>query len=126
MKETTFNRTELIISMERKMLSAMLESDIISLDRLMHKDLLFNIPTGQTITKELDLENYSSGNMKIVSIQSSNQSVKIIDDTAVVSTTIVMKGAFMKNNLDGTYRIIRVWKMFGNAWKVIAGSSIKF
>ena len=125
MKETMSKSRESILSMEQKILSAMLESDIVSLDKLIHKDLLFNIPNGQTINKELDLENYRSGNMKIVSIKSSNQSINVIEDTAVVSATVVMKGTFMKHNLDGEYRIIRVWKMFGNTWKVIAGSSIK-
>lgn len=125
MKETILISKESIISMEKEILDAMLNSDIERLNELIHKDLLFNIPSGQTITKDLDLENYRSGNMKLEDITSSKQSINLIGDTAVVAVTITMKGKFINHILDGEYRIIRVWKMIGNNWKVIAGSSIQ-
>jgi len=124
-KETILISKESIISMEKEILDAMLNSDIERLNELIHKDLLFNIPSGQTITKDLDLENYRSGNMKLEDITSSKQSINLIGDTAVVAVTITMKGKFINHILDGEYRIIRVWKMIGNNWKVIAGSSIQ-
>ena len=117
---------ESIISMEKEILDAMRNSDVKKLDELIHKDLLFNIPSGQTITKVIDLENYSSGNMKIEDISSSEQFINIIRDTAVVSATITMRGKYLEHIIDGKFRIIRVWKMFGNTLKVIAGSSIQF
>ena len=111
--------------MEKEILDAMLNSDIEKLNELIHKDLLFNIPSGHTITKDIDLENYRSGNMKLEDITSSKQSINLVGDTAVVTVTITMKGKFINHILDGEYRIIRVWKMIGNNWKVIAGSSIQ-
>lgn len=125
MKETIPISKESIISMEKEILEAMLNSDIEKLNELIHKDLLFNIPSGQTITKDLDLENYRSGNMKLEDITASKQLINVIGDTAVVSVTITMKGKFINNILDGEYRINRVWKMIENNWKVIAGSSIQ-
>ena len=117
---------ESIISMEKEMLNAIRNSDVKKLNELIHEDLLFNIPTGQTITKDLDLENYRSGNMKIEDISSSEQLINLIGDTAVVSVTITMKGKYLEHIIDGKFRINRIWKMFGNNWKVIAGSSIQF
>jgi len=125
MNETNLISKESIISMEKEILDAMRNSDVEKLNELIHEDLLFNIPSGQTITKDLDLENYRSGNMKIENISSSEQSINLIGDTAVVSVTITMQGKYLEHILDGKYRIIRVWKVFVNTWKVIAGSSIQ-
>jgi hypothetical protein len=33
-----------------------------------------------------------------------------------------MKGKFLTGEFEGRFRYIRVWKSFGNSWKVIAGS----
>ena len=125
MKKTKLISKESIISKENEILDAIRNSDLEKLDELMHKDLLFNTPSGQTITKDLDLENYRLGKMKVEDISSSEQSIRLIEDTAVVTVTIDMKGKYLEHSLDGKYQFIRVWKVCGHTWKVIAGSSIK-
>jgi len=100
--------------------------DVQKLDELLHDDLLFNIQSGQTLTKSLDLEFYCSGKVKIEEISTADQQINIIDDTAIVSVTVEMKGMFFEHVLDGKYRINRVWKLCNDRCKVIAGSSIQF
>ena len=73
----------------------------------------------------MDLETYSSGNMKINEIASSEQEINLIGDNAIVSIVIDMKGMYFDYSLDGKYKITRVWKLLNSKWKVIAGSSIK-
>lgn len=119
------NDKDLIIVAEKEILTAMKNCDVQKLDKLLHKNLLFNLPNGQTITKALDLETYRSGSMKIKEISSSEEQTTIIGDNAIVTVTIKMKGIYFNHILDGKYRFIRVWKLFNNSWKVIAGSSIK-
>lgn len=114
-----------IIKMEKSLLEAMKSCDVQKLDELLHEELRFTIPNGDTITKTIDLETYRSGNMKIVDLKSSNQEINMIDDCAVVSVRIEMKGFYFNFPLDGIYKIIRVWKLLDEQWKVIAGSSIK-
>ncbi|MFY0600184.1 MAG: nuclear transport factor 2 family protein [Cyclobacteriaceae bacterium] len=121
----TYKSTKEIAAAEQDLLNAMKNCDIQKLDELLHDDLLFNIPTGHTITKTMDLETYSSGNMKIQEISPSNQQINLIGDNAIVSISVEMKGVYMNKSLDGKYRLIRVWKLLHNKWKVIAGSSIK-
>lgn len=116
---------DLIQSLEQEILNAMKNCDIDKLDELLHKDLLFNIPNGQTITKSMDLDAYSSGNMKIKEVSIAEQKINQIENNAVVSTAVEMKGMYFDHSLDGKYRIIRVWQLFENKWKVIAGSSIQ-
>jgi len=103
----------------------MKNNDIQSLNELLHQDLFFIIPNGQIVTKSMDLEIYRSGKMKINDIMLTNQEINLIEDSAIVVTTIEMKGHYLDNILDGKYRFIRVWKLFNTKWKIIAGSSTR-
>ena len=114
-----------IINAEKTLLNAMKNCNVEKLDELLHEDLLFNIPNGQTITKTIDLETYRSGNMHIEELKSSEQQINIIQDNAIVSVTIKMKGKYFDYSLDGHYKIIRIWKLHNQKLQVIGGSSMK-
>lgn len=87
--------------------------------------LVFNIPTGITITKQIDIENYRDGLMKVYHIEIRNQEIHIIDDIATVVATIQLKANYIDQLINGDFRFLRVWKLNDTGWKVIAGSSIE-
>lgn len=111
-----------IVTAEIELLTAIKTADVEVLDKMLHQDLLFNMPDGQTITKEFDLQSYRSGKMKIDSLEASDQVINVIDDSAVVAVTISLKGTYDQNPIKGVFRYIRVWKQFNENLKVIAGS----
>lgn len=117
-------KIESIVNAEIELLMAIKTADVATLDKLLHDDLLFNLPNGQTITKEFDLESYRSGKMKIEVIEASDQIIKIIDDLAVVAVTVMLKGTFDGTIFNGVFRYNRVWKQFDESLKVIAGSGV--
>ncbi|WP_231634864.1 nuclear transport factor 2 family protein [Pedobacter sp. PACM 27299] len=45
-----------ILNLENQLYDAMKSSNVEMLDKLLHNDLLFIVPSGETITKEMDLE----------------------------------------------------------------------
>ena len=116
-KEIEFN--------EDRIIEAMRNHDVKVLDELLHEDLLFVIPNGSLITKAMDIENFKSGNVHIESISTNNQSIQLIDDNAIVSVLIDLKGAFLNQPFQGTFRYLRVWKLIEEKWKVIAGSGVQ-
>lgn len=59
---------EIISKIENQLLQAMLEHDVNALDGLLHDDLLFITPDGQTITKAMDLDAHRKGLMIIEKI----------------------------------------------------------
>ena len=124
MNSTLSIKKDIIVKIEQEILDAMKNCNIQKLDKLLHEKLLFNIPNGQTITKAIDLEIYNSGNITINEISSSEQEINIIEDTAIVSVIIEMKGTYFNDSINGKYKVIRVWKLLNNQLKVIAGSSI--
>jgi hypothetical protein len=114
---------EQILECEKRLLEAIKTGNIKALDELLHENLIFNIPTGQTITKSIDIENYKSGLMRVSEILATDQIIKSIDDeTTTVAVTIYLKEKYGDQIIDGKFRYLRVWKLFDNSWKVIAGS----
>ena len=116
---------EQIIECEKRLLEALITGDINVLDELLHNNLIFNIPTGQTITKEMDIENYRSGIFTVSEILTTDQIIKSIDDISTVAVTLYLKAKYADQIIDGKFRYLRVWKLFDNSWKVIAGSGFQ-
>lgn len=116
---------EEIAHAEERLLAAIRSCDVAALDELLHEDLLFNMPDGETKTKVFDLETYRSGNMAVESISAIDRAIsRIGDETAVIATTIDLKAKWYDTPIDGKFRYLRVWKSCGGKWKVIAGSVV--
>lgn len=115
-------KVETVVDAENELLRAIKKSDVRVLETILHDDLLFNMPDGQTITKELDLQAYRSGKMKIDFLEASDQIVNVIEDTAVVAVTVSLRATYDANPINGVFKYIRVWKKCENNLKVIAGS----
>jgi hypothetical protein len=118
-----FQRDQVSAS-EQSLLEAMMTSNAELLDELLHDDLLFNGPTGQTATKAMDLENYRSGNIQLHMVRSSDQTVSLIGDNAVVAVTVEIQGNYLNQMIDGKFRYLRVWKFVEGRWQVIGGSVV--
>ncbi len=114
-----------ILECEIRLLKAMKTGDIKILDELIHDNLMFNIPTGQTITKAMDIDNYRSGMLMVHEISATDQIIKSVDDISTVAVTLYLKAKYADQNVDGKFRYLRVWKLVENSWKVIAGSGFQ-
>ena len=73
-------------------------SEALKTGELLHDNLIFNIPTGQTITKEMDIENYRSGILTVSEILTTDQIIKSIDDISTVAVTLHLKGKICRPN----------------------------
>jgi ketosteroid isomerase-like protein len=116
---------EHIIECENRLLGAMKANDIKVLDELLHDNVIFNIPTGQTITKSMDIENYQSGIFTVYEILATDQIIKSMDEISIVAVTLHLKAKYAEQIVDGKFRYLRIWKLFENSWKVIAGSGFQ-
>lgn len=116
---------EQIIECEKRLLEAMKSGDIQVLDELIHDNLIFIIPTGETITKEMDMDNYRSGMMTVYDISTSDRTIKTTENVSTVVLTIDLKAKYADQIIDAKFRYLRVWKWSENSWKVIAGSGFQ-
>ncbi|MBD3906587.1 nuclear transport factor 2 family protein [Chryseobacterium sp. Ch-15] len=111
-----------IVEAENKLFSAQLVSNVDILDQLLHDDLLAVAPTGEIITKEMDLNSHKAKTMIIENASIEIDDIKIIGDTALSIVTMTAKGKVMGAPLEGKFRYFRVWKRFDGSLKIIGAS----
>lgn len=113
-----------ILNQENKLYKAMKESNIEILEELLHDDLLFITPGGDVITKQIDLQNYRDSHMKIHELIPNVENLNIINDLAVITLMIELKGSYQNKEFNGKFRYIRFWKAFSTGIKVVGGSGM--
>lgn len=118
---TKINRED-IIEVENKLFSAQLVSNVEILDELLHDDLIAVTPTGQIVTKEMDLNSHRTKTMIIEDASTEIDEIKITADTALSIVTMNAKGKVMGMPFEGEFRYFRVWKLFDGKLKVIGAS----
>jgi len=122
MSNATNDIASQILHAEQRLLDAQKNSNIEHLDFLIHDDLLFVAPNHEIATKMMDLEMHRSGNIKVLASHAEEPRIQILTDTATVIVDVHLRVEFFGQHHEGLYRYLRVWKLFGNDWKVIAGS----
>ncbi|MCW8313844.1 nuclear transport factor 2 family protein [Sphingobacterium thalpophilum] len=113
-----------ILNLENTLYGAIKNNDTEILDNLLHADLLFVLPSGQTITKEIDLQTYREGNLKIEELIPKVEQLNIIEDLAVITLQMGLKGNYNSEPFEANYRYIRFWKKFPEGLKVVGGSGM--
>ncbi len=111
-----------VSDVENQLFLAQLASDVDALDQLLYDDLLAVSPTGQTLTKEMDLNAHRSKAMIIEEASTEIDDIKIIQDTALTIVTMSAKGKLMGTPLEGKFRYFRVWKYIDGTLKVVGAS----
>jgi hypothetical protein len=113
---------EEVIKAENELFSAQLSSDVDTLDRLLSDDLIAVAPSGQILTKEMDLNAHREKSMTIEEASSEINDIRLTGDVALSIVTMTAKGKLMGKPLVGRFRYFRVWKCVGQTWKVIGAS----
>ncbi len=121
MDKTTITKEE-IVEVENKLFSAQRVSDVDVLDQLLHDDLVAVAPTGQIVTKEMDLNAHRAKTMTIEDASTVIDEVRITGDTAIAIVTMKAKGKMMGTPLAGQFRYFRVWQRFDDTLKIVGAS----
>ncbi len=111
-----------VVEVESQLFSAQLVSNVNILDQLLYDDLIAVAPTGQMITKEMDLNSHRAKTIIIEEASTEIEEIKITGDTALSIVTMTAKGKMMGTPLEGKFRYFRVWKRFDDQLKVIGAS----
>ena len=74
----SFINKEQIVKAENNLIDAMKINDVDALDDLLHDDLLFITPDGQTITKKMDIDSHKSRTMIIEKINPTIEKINLI------------------------------------------------
>lgn len=112
----------LIADLEEKLLDGFKRTDLNILDLLFADGMLFHDQYGNVLDKEMDLDAYRSGMIKINKINVSKREIRVFESIVIVSASLFIKGSYSNILLNGKYQWLRVWGKVREDWKVISAS----
>jgi hypothetical protein len=98
-----------------------LAGDVKELDRLVDDGLVFTGPNGLVYGKQDDLAAHRNGQIRITSLEPSEERVQLFGQIAVVSVRMEMSGMFEGAAFAGPFRYTRIWRAHGDGWRIVAG-----
>jgi len=118
-RETT-NEQE-VRQMIQKYRSALLQRDIPMLEKIWADDYVFVNVSGEVLTKAQRLSNLKSGATSLDSInQEENITVRVYQNSAVVTSRVTLKGQYSGKQISGQYRSTLVWVKGPAGWQLVS------
>lgn len=106
---------------ERELQSAMLDSDVGALERLIDDRVIATGPDGRRFTKTQDLESHRSGTLVIQDLTEEELSVLVAGDTGVTVVLLALTGTHEGEEFAARLRYTRTWVRHGDdRWRVLA------
>lgn len=113
---------EQVVEAENNLFAAQLVSDVDALDQLLHDDLIAVSPTGEILTKAMDLDSHRAKTMVIEEASIKIDRVKVTGDTALSIVTMTAKGKVLDAPIAGKFRYFRVWQRVDGTLEVVGAS----
>jgi ketosteroid isomerase-like protein len=108
---------------EARLYTAMLASDVSELDLLISDDLLFAGPTGELVTKAMDLELHRTGGTQFHEFVPKELEIRVLSAHFVLALAkISLSVTSLGNAFAGDCRYMRIWRKGNNGWQIVGGS----
>ena len=107
--------------MIQKYRSALLQRDIPVLEKIWADDYVFVNASGEVLTKAQRLSNLKSGATSLDSInEEENITVRVYQNSAVVTSRVTLKGQYSGKQISGQYRSTLVWVKGPAGWQLVS------
>ncbi len=113
-----------IAELEEQLRKAMLTSDVDALDELISDSLFFTAPTGDVISKQMDIEMHRSGVQKLTKLETLEQHIRFYKGFAVVAAKMQIEGVYGSEKIRGVFAYTRVWAVSDNGKCQIAAGHV--
>lgn len=110
-----------IAALEAELAQAMLDNDLVALDRLLSDDLIFTGPNGAIVTKESDLALHRTGNTIFTTYEIAKLLVRIYHPVAITDVKVNLAGSFKGEPFAGAYQYLRIYLHQHERWQIIGG-----
>jgi ketosteroid isomerase-like protein len=108
-----------VLELEDIWREAQLNGDAAAMDKLLSEDYVGITMSGQVVTKMQQLQRIRSRQFQLTKIELSDVKVKLISNTAIVTSQAEVEGTNEGAPLHGTYRYTRVYtRLPSGAWKI--------
>jgi ketosteroid isomerase-like protein len=108
-----------VLELEDVWRDAQLNGDAAAMDKLLSDDYVGITMSGQVVTKIQQLQRIRSRQFQLTKIELSDVKVKLISNTAIVTSQAEVEGTNEGAPLHGTYRYTRVYtRLPSGTWKI--------
>lgn len=104
---------------EDSLQAAVLAGDVETLGDLLDDHIIYTGPDGRQVTKQQDLDAYSSGAVQIVRYTEQHRATRVIGATGVTWVLAEIHGRAGAQQFDARLRYTRTWA-FDSGWRVVA------
>ncbi len=114
------NAEQEVTQLTDQYIAALKGKDAAALDRIWADDLTFVNLRGDVQTKAQRLADIQSGANRFDSLESSDRTVRVYGDTAVMTSLTTMKGQYGGQGASGQYRVTNVFARRGGGWQIVS------
>lgn len=101
-------------------IAALKGKDTAALERIWADDLTFITLRGDVQTKAQRLADIQSGANRFDSLETTDRTVKVYGDTAVMTSLTTLKGQYGGQEASGRFRVTNVFVRRGGQWQIVS------
>jgi len=101
-------------------IAALKGKDTAALERIWADDLTFITLRGDVQTKAQRLADIQSGANRFDSLETTDRTVRVYGDTAVMTSLTTLKGQYKGQEASGQFRVTNVFVRRGGGWQIVA------
>jgi ketosteroid isomerase-like protein len=101
-------------------IAALKGKDTATLERIWADDLTFITPGGVVLNKAQRLTDIQSGATRFDSLETSDRTVRVYGDVAVMTSLTTLKGQYSGQEASGQYRVTNVFARRGGGWQIVS------
>ena len=101
-------------------IAALKSKDTATLQRIWSDDLTFITLRGDVQTKAQRLADIQSGANRFDSLETTDRTVRVYGDTAVMTSLTTLKGQYGGQEASGQFRVTNVFVRRGGAWQIVS------
>lgn len=116
--------SEIIESVESRLLEAMTACNKKVLHQLLHPDIVLTNENGEVFIGIEQLQINEPKMLRIRTIKIKERTISFFNNVAVVNSFETRSGDFIGMAFEHDYRLTRIWKFSGRNWNLIAASVV--
>jgi uncharacterized protein (TIGR02246 family) len=114
------NAEQEVTQLTDQYIAALKGKDTAALERIWADDLTFITLRGDVQTKAQRLADIQSGANRFDSLETTDRTVRVYGDTAVMTSLTTLKGQYMGQEASGQFRVTNVFVRRGGGWQIVA------
>ena len=119
------NTEDEIKQLEQESVQAYVKDGAAAVEKYEADDVTSIDPVGMVTDKSQDKQSFSSGDMKMQSLEESDVKVRVYGNTAVAVGISDFKGTYKGQDISGKYRFTDVWVKRDGKWQIVSSQNTK-